>query len=566
MVDLQGRPDGRPDGLSDDRRERLPEVLSDEALLPETQRDAPPVLPRLGPGGWLRWMWRQLTSMRTALLLLLLLAVAAVPGSVFPQRRIDTGRVQTYLSEHTTTGPWLDRFGFFDVYTSPWFSAIYLLLFVSLVGCVLPRSRHHLAAIRAVPPRTPRRLDRMPEHASRVLDREPAAEPVADVVARARAVLRRRHYRIAVHDGGTSLAAEKGYLAETGNLVFHLALLGLLASVGAGLFTGYGGQVLVVEGGTFANSLPLYNSFTSGTAVDTGDLPPFSFTLDQLTVRFEDQQGGQIGAPREFTAKVTVRDDPEATPHVETVRVNRPLKVGGAKAYLVGNGYAPVVSITDGSGQVAFRGPVPTLVTDGNYTSTIVVKAPDATPRQLGLAGTLVPTGMLQEGRGWVSIFPDALNPRLVLAAFAAAPGEDGIGVNSGVPQSVYSLDVSKLTQLEDTDGQPARILLAVGQTVKLPDGAGSVTFEGIRRYASFDISHDPTKGWALGSALLALAGVTASLFVRRRRLWIRVSTDARGRTVVQAAGLARGEDTALGDEVRALLDGAAGTSSDTKE
>jgi cytochrome c biogenesis protein len=302
----------------------------------------------------------------------------------------------------------------------------------------------------------------------------------------------------------------------------------------------------------------MYNSFTSGTRVNTGDLPPFSFTLDRLTVGFETSSTGQFGAPRQFTAAVTVRDSPTSAPRRQTVQVNQPLQVDGAKAYLTGNGYAPVVSITDGTGAVVFRGPVPALVTDGSYTSTVVIKVPDATPRQLGFAGTFLPTAVLQQGAGWVSLFPDALDPRLVLTAFAAAPGQDGLGVNSGVPQSVYSLDVSKLTQLRTPDGQQARLLLKVGDTVALPEGAGKITFEGLRRYAAFDISSDPTKGWALGSALLALAGVTASLFVKRRRLWIRVSSDEAGRTVVEVAGLARGEDAGLHDEVAAVLAGAA--------
>ena len=108
-------------------------------------------LPKLGTVGSLRWAWRQLTSMRTALLLLLLLAVAAVPGSVFPQRRINPGQVQQFLADHPGYGGWLDRLGFFDVYSSVWFSAIYLLLFVSLVGCVLPRTRAHVRALRTPP-------------------------------------------------------------------------------------------------------------------------------------------------------------------------------------------------------------------------------------------------------------------------------------------------------------------------------------------------------------------------------------------------------------------------------
>ena len=62
------------------------------------QREAEIRQPQLGPLGWARWAWRNLTSMRTALFLLLLLSVGAVPGSIFPQRSIDPGRVADYLA------------------------------------------------------------------------------------------------------------------------------------------------------------------------------------------------------------------------------------------------------------------------------------------------------------------------------------------------------------------------------------------------------------------------------------------------------------------------------------
>src|SRR6476646_1590082 len=62
-----------------------------------------PTLPTLGTIGMLRWGWRQLTSMRTALFLLLLLSIAAVPGSIFPQRNIDAGRVAAYIAQNPTS-------------------------------------------------------------------------------------------------------------------------------------------------------------------------------------------------------------------------------------------------------------------------------------------------------------------------------------------------------------------------------------------------------------------------------------------------------------------------------
>ncbi|MCW2606268.1 MAG: ResB family protein, partial [Frankiales bacterium] len=77
-----------------------------------------------------RRAWRQLTSMRTALLLLFLLALGSVPGGFLPQRSLGPANVEQYLQDHPTLGPVLDRLSLFDVFASPWFAAVYLLLFV----------------------------------------------------------------------------------------------------------------------------------------------------------------------------------------------------------------------------------------------------------------------------------------------------------------------------------------------------------------------------------------------------------------------------------------------------
>src|SRR5690606_39099948 len=84
--------------------------------------------PKLGFVGTLRFIWRQLTSMRTALLLLLLLAIAAVPGSLVPQRSSDPNGVIQYFTDNPGLAPILDNIQMFDVYGSVWFSSIYLLL------------------------------------------------------------------------------------------------------------------------------------------------------------------------------------------------------------------------------------------------------------------------------------------------------------------------------------------------------------------------------------------------------------------------------------------------------
>ena len=198
--------------------------MTDTGMIHAGTRPAPPA-PRPAPPGItvLRNAWRALTSMRTALVLLFLLALAALPGALLPQRSLNQQLVDQYFTDHPTLAPALDAVGAFDVFAAPWFAAIYLLLMVSLIGCVLPRTRDDATQLRARPVAVPRNLARLPHHATGTLD--------ADLDAATAAVRSQlRGWRIAerTEDGHRTISAEKGYLREVGNLVFHLSLVGLL--------------------------------------------------------------------------------------------------------------------------------------------------------------------------------------------------------------------------------------------------------------------------------------------------------------------------------------------------
>src|SRR3954467_3790568 len=130
-------------------------------------------LPSLGVIGWIRWFWRQLTSMRVALLLLLLLSLGAIPGSLIPQTGIDATKVEDFRSAHKTLAPIYDKLGLFHVYSSVWFSAIYILLFVSLIGCIVPRTWQFIGQLRGRPPGAPKRLDRLPAYTTWRTDASP---------------------------------------------------------------------------------------------------------------------------------------------------------------------------------------------------------------------------------------------------------------------------------------------------------------------------------------------------------------------------------------------------------
>ena len=498
----------------------------------------PPTPPALTPVELARWAWRQLTSMRTALILLFLLALAAVPGSIIPQRSIDAVAVSRWQESHPKLTPVYDALGLFSVFDSVWFSAIYILLMVSLVGCILPRTRIYWRAMRARPPRAPRNLSRLPESRTFTLDEEPSV-----VLDRARQVLRRRRYR--VEDAEDEVAAERGYLREAGNLLFHVSLLVVLVGFALGSLYGYTGGVIVVKGQGFSNSLSQYDDFNPGALFGPDDLKPFAFNIDDFKVDFL-RDGEQAGMPTDFSADVTYTEAPGEPERSQKLAVNHPLELDGGSVFLVGHGYAPLVTVRDGEGNVAYKGPAVFLPQDSTFASFGVIKVPDAMPEQLGFEGLFLPTYGFTMATGPFSRFPDALDPVMSLLAY-----HGDLGLDTGEPQSVYELDKDKLEVMKHEDGRPFRVDIAMGQTKQLPGGA-SISFDGVQRWVKLQVSDKPGKGLALGGVLLAITGLLGSLFIRPRRAWVRVRREG-GRTVVELAGLDRSSGGDLADEVDEL-------------
>ncbi|MFD9304667.1 cytochrome c biogenesis protein ResB [Streptomyces sp. NPDC060048] len=500
----------------------------------------------IGVFGWARWFWRQLTSMRVALILLFLLSLASIPGSLIPQNQVDLMKVAAWKKEHASWVGVAEKLQLFDVYSSVWFSAIYLLLFISLIGCILPRSWQFVGQLTGRPPGAPRRLDRMPAYTTWRTDKSPD-----EVLSYGRALLGRRRFR--TEAGGDSVSAEKGYLREAGNLVFHVALIVMLIAFAWGQYFKSEGGKLVLRGKGFSNTLTQYDDFKSGGLFDPDDLPRFSFTLDKFDATYE-RTGPQKGTPRDFKAYVTFSEGADGEPQKREIQVNKPLEVDGSKVYLLGHGYAPVISVTDSTGKVIYKDAVPMLPQDGNLTSTGAVKVTDGfkdkdgKTTQLGFSAMFVPT-FAGAGQGTMfSQFPELDFPALALNAWHGS-----LGVDSGLPQNVYQLDTTKMKQFETEDGKPLAKRMLPGESMELPGGQGTVKFESIERWATFSVTHQPGSGLALAGAIAAIAGLAGSLFIRRRRIWVRAVTGKDGVTVVEMAGLGRSESARLPEELSAL-------------
>ena len=497
----------------------------------------PPEAPARAGWGLLRNGWRALTSMRIALVLLFLLALGALPGALLPQRSLNQRLVDQYFADHPSLAPLLDRLGFFDVFAAPWFAAVYLLLMISLVGCVLPRALEHARALRAAPVAVPRNLARLPHHAVTTLDVTPD-EATAAVRARLKG------WRVAESPDGIS--AEKGYLREAGNLVFHLALIGLLVGFAGGKLYGYEGQVIVQsDGGQFCNTGILgYDSFRAGLRVDGTRLDPFCVKVDDFTATY--LPDGQASA---FAASVGYQSADDLAAGVTTWRpfplaVNHPLRLDGERVYLQGHGYTPRFTVTfpDGQQRTGAIQWSPVDLTTMLSEGATKFQRPGVSDRKvsgLAITGLLAPT--TSGGNVVTSVFPALDDPQVAVDVLRG-----DLGLDDGRGQSIFTVDQTKV----DSGAlvKVARANLLPGESLRLDDGT-VVRFDGVGQWVNLQVSHDPGELVTLVFAIALLAGLLCSLTVRRRRFWAKITPSGEGRAVVEIGGLARTDRAGYGEE-----------------
>jgi cytochrome c biogenesis protein len=476
-------------------------------------------IPELGLVGLARFAWRQLTSMRTALILLMMLGLAAIPGSLIPQRTSNPIAVRDFLDQKPGLSLWYERFSLFDVYSSPWFSAIYILLFISLIGCVLPRTLEHFHAMRALPPLTPRNLNRMEFHHN--------FDGNEETLDRAREWFKKNRFRIREEDG--AISAEKGYLRETGNLLFHLSLIFILIGVSFGSLYGLRGEAIVNVGERFVNVPTSYDTLALGKLSKDSELPQFTIKVDNFVAQYNPK----TSAPLDYTAYVTTSIDGKSKRQV--IKVNSPLTFGSTRVYLQANGYSPVVTVRDSQGTIAFQGPVTFLPQDGNLRSIGAIKVPDAEP-EVGFVASFLPTYSRTTNNGGVSIYPQLLDPRMLFSVWSG-----DLGLDSGIPQSVYRIDTSKMQNL----GLGS---LTIGESYSYP--GGTITLEGVVPWINLQFVEDRGKGFALFGGIFAILGLLSSLYGRRRRIWLRVIGSQ-----VEVAGLAKNNAPGLETEIARLVE-----------
>ena len=525
-----------------------------------------------------RAAWRWLTSMRTALILLFLLAFAAIPGALLPQRSLSESKVDEYLANNGTMGEIFDKLQLFDVFSSVWFTAIYVLLFASLVGCIIPRTIEHWKAMRTPPARAPKNLGRLPMNDDGVVDK-PLDEVKADVSSR----LKRWHLTEtpAAEDraGALSFSAERGFFREFGNLVFHLGLVALLITIAAGKLLYYEGQIiLITDTGTeiqdeavqgavntpFCNTAPAnFDSLRPGLLFDGTGLNPFCVQVEDFVADYLPN-----GQAEMFTSNIRWADEdtmrePTEEWNEQTLRVNHPLRVAGDRVYLQGHGFAPAMRVTWPNGEsrtsiVQFRPDDPTffLSSGAMRFDPPAGMYPDLYERrqnQIAIEGLFAPTAEFtgESGALLTSVYPAMNDPAVAVDVYRGDAGLD-----TGRSQQLFSLDRDLMHsgQLEKID----RVNLKEGEDVTLDDGT-KIEFLGAKEFVNLQVSHDPTQVWVLWSSIAMLAGLVVSLAVKRRRLWVRLHPVSDTATRVEFGGLARTDRAGWGDEFDEFVRGVLG-------
>jgi cytochrome c biogenesis protein len=471
---------------------------------------------RPGLGDTLRQAWREYRSMRTALVLLVVLAAASILGSLFPQEGISPQRVDQYFADHPALAPVLDRLGLFDVFGSAWYMAIYVALLGALVACLVPRTRALVRVLRSRPPRG----GDLARYRTRATFETSA--PPEEAMAAARRVLRRHRFRLADHDG--ELAGEKGYLREAASMLFHVSLLVLLVGLAYGKGYGYRGQAAIVEGETWANARVGYDSFSPGRFFGPERLAPFQLRLDDFTNSFHPDN-----TPKEFASHLTALDLDGRPLQSQRVAPNRPMTVDGVRIFQSDYGYVPVVRVRDAGGkELLALQEVLTLRDPASEWSTGAVKVTSSSP-QVGLELTMF-TGLVT-APDCPGGAPFCNDPRLVRPVLVVLAYQGDLQANRA--QSVFTLDRTKLEPLGDRP-----LLLVPGQSKKLANGM-EVSFTDLKQYSVLTLARDPGVPVVAVAAALLLAGLVPSLYVTRRRIWVRAVPAGAGGARVEVAGLA---------------------------
>jgi cytochrome c biogenesis protein len=500
-------------------------------------------------------VWRNLRSMRTALILLLLLALASVAGSVIPQWPTSPERVLQYQQAHHWVGEFYERAGLFDVFGSWWFVLITALLFTSLVACLVPRTRAAWRSVRQRPMQA-REIDAFRHYEEIAV---PAAPDAA--IASSVRVLRRRAFRVAADPGSHTVAAEKGAAREVGSLCFHWAFILLLAGVIWGKGTGYTGYAVIAPGATWVDAQANYQGELRAGRFFGGD-----FTGTGIRLRSFDVTYGPTGVATDFVSHVDLLDPEGNLIRTQDIRVNHPAHVAGLNVFQNAFGWAPQLKVSLDGTPLADQ----TLVLSRE-------PAPAGVPAEaMPWLGYLKVTSVKPQMALEVELYPDsrAFFQQLTTGQPVPMTTEFDPVIRFTVwrgpilDPSPASLDTTFMRKTASGVVGGGRVAsLKTGRPVQTGDeGQGlTLSFATLGQYTVLEVTRDRGVPVVLVAAILILLGLLPALYTSRRKVWVRAAPNGTG-ALLKVGGFALQRKPQFEEEfakvVKALTEAAGGRSS----
>lgn len=444
-------------------------------------------------GGMIVGFYRWLRSMRTAMIMLLLLATASIVGTLLPQIGQQPANVAGFITKYPTLGPLLDRLQFFNLYGSWWFQLLVVFLLASLISCILPRTKAIFKRMTAPPQKSNEAsIRRLSNHVeiNTSLDKEAALQATA-------AVLKRRGFKAKKLEDSdeTQMFARKGRWGEVGSLFFHYSIILMIVAAVFGKLYGFEGAAYIIEGQRWTEGHLNYDQLQEGKMFRNNDAHRgFEIEVNDFTAEYHDDEGF---FPKDYISDLTVFDDGEEIKS-QKIRVNTKLIYKGVKFYQSSYGWAPHLAVTKnvtndaGAVEPELMYDAPTIFFGDAYVANRTFSIP-ANPE------------------------PNDIDQLWVDAQFSP-----DIDLTNGTPRSPYLRD--RIISVRLLEG-PSQV--EVGQSFILPGntettiGDYTISMPEVKEWTGLQVNSDPGVLYIYIAFTMMVLGIVVAFYVSHRRMWV---------------------------------------------
>lgn len=481
-------------------------------------------------------VYRFMRSMRTALILLLILAVASIIGTLIPQESQQVQAVTQWRQTYPSVSALLDFISFFNIYGSWWFQVVILLLLTSLLSCVLPRTKAVFKKLRMKQGAVTERYLTAMNQSIRIdvpLSQDEALERAAEA-------LRKHNYRPKKMEHGDNppqMFARKGRIGEVGSLFFHYSFVILLVAAVLGKMGGFEGRAFIIEGERWVEQHLQYDSMVEGKLfARSDDHKGFELQIDDFKSTYLGKDQGYM--PKDFTTTASIYEGDKLVSQ-RKIRVNEKLKYNGVKFYQSSYGWAPHIKV------------VQDRVVDGKKIKEVLYDKPT-----IFFPGA---SGQALDARGEFTIpeNPDPNDPEQLRIRAQFAPD---VSPTTGALQSPYLKNPAMLITV---DKGPNRTSLIAQDVIRegIPEikKAGlTITMPEVKEWTGLEVNKDPGVTAVYFSFTIMILGVMIALYLSHRRVWVAAVPSGSGykaKTTLIFAGVADKNRNAFAIEFEELAE-----------